>query len=87
MKENSPMEYDAQFSKVYEELAQNLVTTRKKAGLSQKALSDRTGIYQPEISKIEQGLGNPSLKTLIRLTTGLETRLRISFEPVRGRKR
>ena len=47
---------------------------------TQKQLSEQTGIYQADISKIERGLANPSLSTLKRLADGMGLKLRIAFE-------
>lgn len=60
-------------------LAQHLTETREKAQMTQKQLSEKTGIYQADISKIERGIGNPSLSTLKRLADGMETTLKIEF--------
>ncbi len=48
--------------------------------MTQKQLSEVTGIYQADISKIERGLANPSLLTLKRLADGMDLKLRIEFE-------
>lgn len=42
-------------------------------------LSENTGIYQADISKIERGMANPSLLTLKRLADGLGMQLNIEF--------
>lgn len=60
-------------------LAENLIRARDLVGFTQKQLSEVTGIYQADISKIERGLGNPSLLTLKRLADGLGMKLRIEF--------
>lgn len=60
-------------------LAYNLLLARKNARVTQKELAEKTGIYQADISKIERGLGNPSLSTLSRLAEGLGMELRIDF--------
>ena len=60
-------------------LAYRMIMARKKAGVTQKELAEKTGIYQADISKIERGLGNPSLSTLNRLAEGLGMELRIDF--------
>lgn len=60
-------------------LAYHLLTAREHAQLTQKELAEKTGIYQADISKIERGLGNPSLSTLKRLADGLEMDLQINF--------
>lgn len=40
---------------------------RRKAGLSQRELSERTGIAQPTIARIESGAASPRYETLGRL--------------------
>lgn len=60
-------------------LAYHLLLAREKADMTQKELAQKTGIYQADISKIERGLGNPSLSTLKRLADGLGMDLHISF--------
>lgn len=61
-------------------LAENLIKARDIVGMTQKQLSESTGIYQADISKIERGLANPSLSTLKRLADGMGLKLRIEFE-------
>jgi len=61
-------------------LAENLVKARDVVGMTQKQLSESTGIYQADISKIERGHANPSLSTLERLADGMGLKLRIEFE-------
>ena len=61
-------------------LAENLIKARNIAGMTQKQLSEVTGIYQADISKIERGMANPSLSTLKRLADGMGVKLRIEFE-------
>lgn len=60
-------------------LAYHLSAAREKAQMTQKELSEKTGIYQADISKIERGIGNPSLSTLKRLAEGLGMVLTIDF--------
>lgn len=59
-------------------LAYQLALARDNARMTQKEFSERTGIYQADISKIERGIGNPSLSTLKRLADDLGMELRIS---------
>lgn len=61
------------------DLAENLIKAREVVGMTQKQLSESTGIYQSDISKIERGLANPSLSTLKRLADGMGLNLRIEF--------
>ena len=51
-------------------IAQAMIDARKESGLTQKQLSERTGIAQADISKLERGNANPSLRTLQRLAAG-----------------
>ena len=52
---------------------------RKEAGLTQKQLSEATGITQADISRLESGEANPSLQTLKRLAAGMGKTLQIKF--------
>lgn len=56
-----------------------LMQIRESNNMTQKQLAEKTGIYQADISKIERGLGNPSLATLKRLADGLGMEVRIDF--------
>lgn len=64
---------------INDRLAEALVLARENQGVTQKQLSERVGIYQAEISKIERGLSNPSVLTLTRLAEGLDMELKIEF--------
>ena len=63
-------------------IVQALIDARKESGLTQKQLSERTGIAQADISKLESGNGNPSVKTLQRLAAGMGMRVKIECQPV-----
>ena len=58
-----------------------LTSARNEANITQKELAERTHIYQADISKIERGLANPSIKTLQRLAEGMGMKLQIEFIP------
>ncbi len=53
---------------------------RAERGLSQKELSQLTGIDQSDLSKIERGVANPSVKTLARIADALSAKLVIHME-------
>lgn len=78
---------DAAFRAEYEALEpeftimQAMIDARRAAGLTQQELSERTGIAQADISKLESGSSNPSLRTLKRLATGMGMRVKIEFLP------
>lgn len=58
-----------------------ILKARKESGLTQKQLSERTGIAQTDISRLERGNANPSLRTLQRLAAGMGMRVKIEFVP------
>ena len=58
-----------------------MIDARNNKGITQKELSERTGISQADISRVENGIANPSLKTLKRLAQGMEMNLTIQFTP------
>ena len=60
-------------------IVQAMINARKESGLTQKQLSDRTGITQADISRLESGNANPSLRTLQRLAEGLGMKLHVEF--------
>ena len=78
---------DPEFVKEYEaiqpemDVIRAIVDARTSQNLTQKELSERTGINQADISKLENGNKNPSLKMLKRLAEGLNMNLKIEFVP------
>ncbi len=62
-------------------IMQVLIDARKSSGLTQKQLAEKTGIAQADISKLEGGSGNPSLRTLQRIAAGMGMRVKIEFQP------
>ena len=75
------------FAKAYQEIQpemaiiQAIIEARENSNITQQELSRRTGIAQTEISRIENGSRNPSIKLLQRLAAGMGMSLKISFEP------
>lgn len=63
-------------------IMQVMIEARRSSGLTQKQLAERTGIAQADISKLESGNGNPSLRTLQRLAAGMGMQVRIEFRPI-----
>lgn len=59
-----------------------MVDMRIKQNLTQKELASRTGIDQADISKLENGTKNPSLKLLKKLAAGMGMQLKIEFVPM-----
>ncbi len=76
-----------EFVKAYEEIQPEMnviraiTDARISQNITQKELAERTGIAQTEISKLENGTRNPSVKLLQRLAEGMDMVLNISFTP------
>jgi len=58
-----------------------MVEARISQNLTQQQLAERTGINQADISKLENGTRNPSIKLLKRLADGMDMALKIEFIP------
>ena len=75
--ENLKKEYDALRPEMA--IIQAMIDARKDSGMTQKELSEKTGINQADISKLENGTANPSLRTLQRLADGMGMVLKLEF--------
>lgn len=62
-------------------IIQAMIDARKNNQMTQKELSERSGIAQGDISKLENGNANPSLRTLQRLANAMNMSLKIEFIP------
>lgn len=78
---------DSEFAKAYEEIRPEMnviramIEARMSQNMTQKELSERTGIAQTEISRLENGTRNPSIKLLQRLADGMGMVLNVTFTP------
>lgn len=70
-------EYDALEAEF--DIIQAMIDARKTQNLTQKELSERTGITQADISRIEKGTRNPSLEMVKRLARGLGMQLKVEY--------
>jgi len=52
--------------------SKRLTKVREEAGLSKNTLSEKAGLSQSYLVRLEQGERNPTLETLVRLAHGLE---------------
>lgn len=90
MERLAPLDWNihSNFKKEYDDLEPEydiinaMIKVRKERGLTQKQLSELTGISQADISRIENGTRNPSLEMIKRLATGMGMRLKLEFIPV-----
>ena len=58
-----------------------IIEGRERSDLTQQQLAEITGIQQADISRLENGTGNPSLRTLKRLAAGMGMQLKLEFVP------
>jgi transcriptional regulator with XRE-family HTH domain len=78
---------DPEFAEAYVEMQPEMnviraiIDARISQNMSQRELSERTGIAQTEISKLENGTRNPSIKLLQRLADGMGMVLNVTFIP------
>ena len=78
---------DKNFRREYEyiqpemDIIRAIIKARKEQQITQAELSARTGINQGDISKLERGTRNPSLRMLKKLASGLGMQLKIEFLP------
>lgn len=83
---------DPEFKKEWDDIQPEMdviramIDNRIAQNLTQKELAERTGINQADISKLENGTRNPSLKMLKRLAAGMGMALKIEFVPMAARK-
>ena len=78
---------DPKFREEYEALQPEMDITRAildariNAGLTQMELSEKSGISQADISRLEKGTRNPSVALLKRLAEAMDSTLKIEFVP------
>ncbi|MBE6800269.1 MAG: helix-turn-helix transcriptional regulator [Ruminococcaceae bacterium] len=78
---------DADFKKEYEELnpeyevIKAVLAARKSIDMTQKELAEVSGVAQSDISKLENGNSNPTIKMLQRLASGMNMHLKVEFVP------
>ena len=80
---------DPEFKKEWDDIQPEIdviramIDTRISQNLTQKELAARTGIDQADISKLENGRANPSIKTLQRLAKALNMQLKFELIPIK----
>ena len=58
-----------------------LIDARIASNLTQKQLAELSGVNQSDISKIENGTRNPSIRLLQKLAVGMNMSLKLQFIP------
>ncbi|MBC6309985.1 helix-turn-helix transcriptional regulator [Listeria sp. FSL L7-1582] len=56
-----------EIEKIKVELIVEIIKLRKQAKLSQKELAEKCGMKQPQLARIEDLDGNPTIETLLRV--------------------
>lgn len=69
------------------DIIQAMIDARKEQHLTQKELSERTGITQADISRIENGTRNPSLSMVKKIAEGLGMQLKLEFIPTASQQK
>ena len=74
-----------EFKQAYDELEveyaimNEMLKAREALGMSQQELRTKTGITQPDISKLENGKANPSIGTLKKIAEAFGKKLLVQF--------
>lgn len=79
--------YRAEYDALEEEFTvmAAIAKARRRAGLSQAELARRMNTTQSTVARLESGRGQPSTRTLLRFAKATGHRLKISFQPVKGK--
>ena len=62
------------------ELISSLISMREKSGLTQDEVAEKMGTKAPNISRLESGRSNPSLKTLVSYAQACGFKLNLGFK-------
>jgi ribosome-binding protein aMBF1 (putative translation factor) len=62
-----------------------IAKARHRAGFSQAELAHRMKTTQSTVARLESGRGQPSTRTLLRFARATGHRLKISFQPMKGK--
>jgi len=61
-------------------LAEMIKLTRKKRNLTQSELGEMVGVKKSQISKLEKGLNNVTIDTLIKIFKALRTKMNFTIQ-------
>jgi transcriptional regulator with XRE-family HTH domain len=82
LNENQEYREAEQTLRLHFSLADAILKARLEKGLSQSQLAQAIGTKQANISKIEAGLGNPTLAMIWKIANTLELEVSFSKEPI-----
>jgi ribosome-binding protein aMBF1 (putative translation factor) len=60
------------------DLAVQIIDRRRERQMTQQQLAEASGLHQSMVSRIEQGVANPTVRTLSALARALDARLMLS---------
>lgn len=63
--------------KLEEEIIEATIAARKKCNFSQRELSEKSGVKQPAIARLERGVNSPQTSTLIKLLFSMGYTLKV----------
>ncbi len=66
--------------RMYTEIGKRIVKARTAKGMSQEKLAAESGIDRTHMGYIEQGRRKPTLSTLLKITSALDTSLEQLFK-------
>jgi len=69
---------------VFQEIGRSIVDIRKRKGITQEQLALEAEMSVSYLRTIEHGQANPTIKTIVRLSTVLEEPISIVFEKGEG---
>jgi ribosome-binding protein aMBF1 (putative translation factor) len=82
---------DARYRREYDALEEEftvmaaIAKARRRAGISQAELARRMKTTQSTVARLESGRSQPSTRTLVRFAKATGHRLKISFQPMKGK--
>lgn len=80
-----PSKLDPHVRQLARQIGEDIRTAREAAGLSQQALAESVGMSRTNFARIEYGMTNVTIETLLRISRGLELRLHVSLGPEANR--
>jgi predicted transcriptional regulator len=66
-----------EYEKEKNKLINSVVKARRKSGLTQTQLEEKSGIKQPVIARIEKGISCPNIDTLLKLLNPMGKKLEV----------
>lgn len=85
-KEGTPKRDDFDLELRIDLVGEMMKNTRKKRNLTQKELGELVGVQKAQISKLENGTGNATLTTILKVFNALQAKVSFRVELEEGVK-